>query len=226
MCSEISAQNWGTRVISVLSACCFTRGSCSTSNASTPAADDCGRGTIEKEYWMNEIARASCRLTQSSPTTRHLESHMIYDDISIGQFILAPPQIVYPFRPHSRCLRRTCLSLLVARARPRAPSQELVLTLSSLTHLPLNGLPSAKQLSITLQVHCHPTGPKVRINMNSPVGTTALWRRIWFVLFECCALGAEPLVSFFVCVPGSKSLWAPCKSLLTRISCRCHRLGT
>lgn len=47
MCSEISAQNWGTSDIRVLSACCFSRGSCSVSKERTPAADDCGRGTIE-----------------------------------------------------------------------------------------------------------------------------------------------------------------------------------
>ncbi|KAI0001922.1 X15341 cytochrome C oxidase subunit [Russula vinacea] len=39
-------------------------------------------------------------------------------------------------------------------------------------------------------------------------GTTALWRRIRFVLFECCALGAEPFVSFFVCIPGAVAVTA------------------
>ena len=41
MCSEISAQNWGTMVSRVLSAWCLITGSGSCSSASTPAADDC-----------------------------------------------------------------------------------------------------------------------------------------------------------------------------------------
>jgi hypothetical protein len=129
--------------------------------------------------------RVACPTGIRRPPTRHLASHMIRDDISIVDPIhSSAASSRTSHSAHSRSLRKTCLSLLVASARPRAPFQELVLTLSSLTHLPLNGLLSAKRLSIMLQVpSCH-YRPKVRINMSSLIGTTALWRRIRFVLSE------------------------------------------
>ena len=41
MCSEISAQNWGTSWFNAFSAYCLSTGSGSESSASTPAAEDC-----------------------------------------------------------------------------------------------------------------------------------------------------------------------------------------
>jgi hypothetical protein len=39
--SEISGQNWGTRVLSALSACCLNIASGSWRRASTPTAEEC-----------------------------------------------------------------------------------------------------------------------------------------------------------------------------------------
>lgn len=49
MCSEISAQNRGTRALRDLRACCLSNGSGSESKASTPAAEDCERATMNRD---------------------------------------------------------------------------------------------------------------------------------------------------------------------------------
>ena len=112
MCSEISAQNWGTREIRALRACCFTRGSCSTSNASTPAADDCGRGTIEKEYQVNARLESLDPVVarDASPRKSHEQ-----DDISSVNSGAASNRISHP-PALLRCLRRN-MSLIARGTR-------------------------------------------------------------------------------------------------------------
>lgn len=75
ICSEISAQNWGTIELRLFSACCFSSGSGSVRSASTPAAEDCKR-TIE--VVCTEAAAASCSCTEETRQC-NLSARATYD---------------------------------------------------------------------------------------------------------------------------------------------------
>ena len=70
ICSEISAQNWGTSGTRDFRACCLSRGSGSARRASTPAAEEWGQMTIVEVGRFADYAYAFTSL--QTDAARHI----------------------------------------------------------------------------------------------------------------------------------------------------------
>lgn len=186
MCSDISAQNWGTRGRRAARACCLNAASGSERRASTPAADDWARATMTIQVFLMR------RVTSPASTDKSFKRSLSESKLPLPSRRDRRPR---------RCHRPPCPSS--PGPRPSAPSLAPPATLPR-TPPKAPATWHSSRLSASTPHVCTPPSLN-RPPAQLPADTSELWRKIRYVVPLDAFDLPHLLLSIYVAFPASTS---------------------